>query len=460
MGVGLLNMQIANVQIANIEIINSLFLLLLRALELFAIDYFLAGVETRRKYLWMNTALNFVFASLMIAARYLVYMIPGIESEFFYITFAYYFLVYLFLLIKYKISSREAAYDLLLIFLCVHVLRQTVGRVARSLHGINPLTYMTAPAIPLRILYTIIYFILCCVTYYVIKKRIYYNKEKTWEQIIWLLIAIVPVMYLTNIGLVMGIDQALSPLSAAIVAQVCSYSGLVILVGYDNTLALNEKKQEIIRMESMLKNQMDQYKLRQETVDILNKRYHDFKNQIMYLDIAGPSAVQKAYLKGIEDDIRRYDMLYRTGNEALDIILTNKGMDCAKKDIRLLLLMDGSLFNFMKPMDLVALFSNAIDNAVEALETVAPNRRDLIIRTTKTEGWIVLRFENEYATELKWRGGKLLSTKEQNAELHGQGISIIENTANEYGGNISIDANESQARFALNILFPVSSADE
>lgn len=383
MNAWVLNIGIINIQISNIEITNSLFLFFLRALELSAVDYFMAGVETRRKRVWANIALNFIFAFLMIGSRYLVYMIPGIESEFFYITFAYYFLVYLFLLTKYKISSREGAYDLLLIFLCVHVLRQTVGRVARSIHGVNPLTNMIITAIPLRILYIGIYIGLCCVTYYVIKKRIHYNREKTWEQIIWLLIAVVPVMYLTNIGLVMGFDQALSPLSAAIVAQICSYCGLVILVGYDNTLALNEKRQEIIRMEAMLKSQIDQYQLRQETVDILNRRYHDFKNQIMYLDMSEPSAVQKAYLKDIEDDIRRYDMLYRTGNEALDIILTNKGMECSRSGIRLLLLMDGSLFNFMKPMDLVALFGNAIDNAVEALEAVASNRRDIIIRTTK-----------------------------------------------------------------------------
>lgn len=438
----------------HVEAINIAGLFLLRLAELVAVDCFMSGTKTRLGGKWANIALAPAFALLMTAARFLVYLIPGIANEFYYITFAYYSLFFLFLTAKYRLSAKSGTYHLLLVFLCVHGLRQTVGALARTfMNGVNPLAPMSEANIALRIFVIGVYFVLCCATFRVVKGHMRHGKERMWKQLIWLLIGTVPVMYLTNLGLIMGFSQSEIPLLTTIVAQICSYCGLVIVLGYDNTLALHENEQEIIRMEMMLESQKEQYRLKRETVDILNRKYHDFKNQLLYLGAKGPSATQKAYLNDIEEDIHRYDALYQTGNEALDIILTNKGMECAQNGIRLLLLMDGSLLGFMRPLALVSIFGNAIDNAVSALETVEAGHRELTIRTSQAKDWIILRFENKYATPLKWQNGRLLSTK-PDPEAHGHGLSIIERIAGEYGGNVSIDATAD--RFALNILFPAA----
>jgi sensor histidine kinase regulating citrate/malate metabolism len=106
---------------------------------------------------------------------------------------------------------------------------------------------------------------------------------------------------------------------------------------------------------------------------------------------------------------------------------------------------------FMKPLDIVSVFGNAIDNAMLAVAGIDTGHREITIRTLRKAGWVVLRFENEFATPLKWSNGKLVSTKPGPSE-HGQGIAIIEDVVAEYGGNVSIDV--AKNRFALNILFP------
>jgi hypothetical protein len=372
----------------------------------------MAGTQTKRSNKMINASITVLFACFLVVARPLVYMIPGIESELLYISVAYYSLILVFLCIKYRLSARRCVYYLLLIFLSTHALRQFIATIGRVIIGQNPLGSINNEVdISLRILSICVYFGSICLTYHIIKSYRGTYREKSWKQILGLTVCIAPVMYLTNLGLIINFEQSSMPISAVFAGQISSYCGLVLVIGYDKVLMLNEKEQDIMRMEMMLLNQKEQYALKSETVDILNRRYHDFKNQILYLGAAESLDKKWAYLHEIEKDICQYELLYPTGNEVLDIVLTSKGAECEKAEVRLLLLMDGSLLNFMKPLSIVSLFGNAVDNALRALESVEKNRRELTIRTRENDDWIVLRFENEYVTPLKWQGNRLMSTK-------------------------------------------------
>lgn len=58
----------------------------------------------------------------------------------------------------------------------------------------------------------------------------------------------------------------------------------------------------------------------------------------------------------------------RTGNETLDIVLTDKLLYCEKNNVTITCIADGKSLSFMSEEDIYSLFGNALDNAVLAVE--------------------------------------------------------------------------------------------
>ena len=57
----------------------------------------------------------------------------------------------------------------------------------------------------------------------------------------------------------------------------------------------------------------------------------------------------------IEQSIAIYDSSVKTGNEALDVILTEKGFRCNGKGIKFTCVVDGSSLSFLSESDLYSL---------------------------------------------------------------------------------------------------------
>lgn len=146
------------------------------------------------------------------------------------------------------------------------------------------------------------------------------------------------------------------------------------------------------------------------------------------------------------------EQFLQTGNEVLDTVLSLSAQRCRDLNIRLVLFVDAQCMDFMRPGDIVAIASNALDNAVEAQmrlpEQVA---REIMVRIHGDEHWLYLHFENTFAGEIKWRDG-LPATNKENAQGHGLGLKSIRAAIERYEGTLQIEARD--GRFALNILIP------
>ena len=62
-----------------------------------------------------------------------------------------------------------------------------------------------------------------------------------------------------------------------------------------------------------------------------------------------------------------YDNIYQTGNDALDLVLTEKSLLCDEYNIKLSSMIDGAALDFMNTTDVYALFGNLLDNAIESV---------------------------------------------------------------------------------------------
>lgn len=212
-------------------------------------------------------------------------------------------------------------------------------------------------------------------------------------------------------------------------------------------------RRELESVQSTLQNQYQQYKQSRESIELINYKYHDLKHQIAILRAEEDSEKRNAYLNKMEEEIRQYELLNKTGNQVLDTVLTSKSLYCNKHGITMTCVADGTLLDFMDTMDICSIFGNALDNAIECELKIADKTKRLIhVTVSRQKDFLLMRFENYYESSLRYREGKLLSTKKEK-EFHGYGIKSIRYTVNKYEGAVSIDTQNQW--FDMKILIPL-----
>ena len=122
----------------------------------------------------------------------------------------------------------------------------------------------------------------------------------------------------------------------------------------------------------------EQYALSKENIDIINRKCHDLKHQISLLRGMADSPEKEEIIRSLEENVNIYDTRLETENEALSVVLREKGLLCQENGIQWTCMVDGSLLDFMKTVDLYTLFGNALDNAIEACSKIEDAQKKVI----------------------------------------------------------------------------------
>ena len=195
----------------------------------------------------------------------------------------------------------------------------------------------------------------------------------------------------------------------------------------------------------MLKQAEEQYALAKENIELINLKCHDLKHQIRMAGKADGGAVRE-----IEDMIAIYDSNIRTGNEALDIILTEKSLYCNNRRIKLYCIVDGALLSFMSDPDLYSLFGNLLDNAIEAVEELPEDKRFVNLSVKKVNGFTRIETNNCTQSAPVFENGLPVTTK-QDRDAHGYGMKSIRLICRKYGGEMLVSA--ADGLFTVTIIF-------
>ena len=223
---------------------------------------------------------------------------------------------------------------------------------------------------------------------------------------------------------------------------------IMLLLIIRNNVRVTEK--EILRR--LLYEKEREYRVTQETINLINQKSHDLKKIIAFLEsnTEGPLLEET---KSIEESIRKYDSIVQTGNDTVDIVLSEKKLYCANHDINFSCVVDGKVFDIMSDVDVYTLLANALDNAIEAtMQVDEETKRNIALRVTRNGAMAQLRLTNSYAIEPKFVSGMPITTK-GDKQYHGFGLQSIKTTAKKYGGYFSCDA--SGGRFTLKVAFPL-----
>lgn len=229
--------------------------------------------------------------------------------------------------------------------------------------------------------------------------------------------------------------------------------GFAILYAYHIQLNELRTRHELKAMQNILQHQYSQYQQSKESIELINFKYHDLKNQIIALRAEDDAEKRNAYLKKMEDEIKLFEAQNKTGNHVLDTLLASKNMYCIKNRITLTCVADGSLLNHIDVIDICTIFGNALDNAIEYEQRIEEEEKRLIhVSVFAQKGFIMIRFENYFEGELELDGGLPVTTKTDTFN-HGYGLKSIRYSIEKYGGVVSVGQQDNW--FELKILIPM-----
>ena len=207
-------------------------------------------------------------------------------------------------------------------------------------------------------------------------------------------------------------------------------------------------------MENMLHSLKEQQKLSRENINIINIKCHDLKYRISKISKIEDSEDQKEYIEGIKNAVTIYDNIYQTGNDALDLVLTEKSLLCDEYHIKLSSMIDGTSLSFMNTTDVYALFGNLFDNAIESvLKEPDEDKRIISIQMIKKSQGYHIHIDNYCNEAVIFEDGIPVTSKKDKA-YHGFGVRSIKYIVEKYKGDILMHA-ENQ-RFQVDILFYLS----
>lgn len=231
---------------------------------------------------------------------------------------------------------------------------------------------------------------------------------------------------------------------------------LIIMIGYPYLVNLIVKERNLANekknLENMLALQAEQQQLSKQTTDVLNMKFHDMKNQLLSMK----SMDEKNRIKTadeIEKSIDIYSDIARTGNEAMDIVITQKSLLCSSKKIRFTYILDGSACRFMSSTDITSLYGNIIDNAIEACEKEEGDFRLIKLKTCRQDGFLLIQEENYCHNPVSFGKDGLPLSNKADRNLHGFGTKSIRYIVEKYSGQLNL--RQEDGVFYLSLLIPV-----
>ena len=189
-------------------------------------------------------------------------------------------------------------------------------------------------------------------------------------------------------------------------------------------------------------------RLTTEAINLINIKYHDLRHLLPQLE---NQSLAKQVVEEISHSMDDYANAFSTGNNTLDMILTEQLMKAQQSKVDLTAIADGNALSFLSALDIISLFSNALDNAREAVINLPLGKRSVNLTVKHAAGQVAICIENPYSAKLNMQGGIPLTTK-SDKNYHGFGMKSIRQVVEKYGGSLTVNAENDL--FRLMILLP------
>ena len=348
--------------------------------------------------------------------------------------------IFFYSLCSFKLDIMQALFytvDIYALQFCISSLYYMVIPQLDNLTKNYWISHIIKVSIAMLIIYLVIYFL-------IVRKKKY--KKTTFQHPQIIPTSIFGLFIFSCLSVIYKWDYQrffMKAMTLDIVQILFSSVAFFVIVVNDINCRNHELSEEQKIISFLLEKEKSQYDQTKKIIERINTREHDLRQQLNNL-----SETQKEELNEIESSrISKF----ATENQSIDIMLSEHAYLCSQKNIELICSVHGELLQFMKPHHIASIFSNALTNAENYLDTV-PEKEKKIIRVSlnKANGNIILVFQNYLKDQVRFSKGLPITTN-NNKALHGYGMKSIQNIVERYNGILTIS--QKNNLFTLSIIF-------
>ena len=233
---------------------------------------------------------------------------------------------------------------------------------------------------------------------------------------------IVPVYYIIAIGLIV-----LNLVVFHLISEILEHSRKM-------------KEAQILRQQSI--GQVGLYNSMRENYNIQRQRTHEYKNQIVCMDMLMKKkdySKLEDYIGNISDGLDAQLDMVDTNNDVVNAILNAKYYEAIKNDVLFVLKINDLSDIKVSDEDIVTILSNLLDNAIEAAKQCNVGKRTVKIKLLSEDDVLTIAVSNTYKTEPMLTEDGYIRTTKNNKEEHGWGIRNIVATLEKYDAEYIID---------------------
>lgn len=222
------------------------------------------------------------------------------------------------------------------------------------------------------------------------------------------------------------------------------------------TFYLEGKKKDseinVLRMKNSMTLKIYEDRLEMNTE--IRKIAHDIKNHLYYLEstIGKNENKGSVYLDKLKNRIERCENVVFTKCDILDVLIRGKCNEMDALKIQYDIDINFECGIFIEEIDIVAIFGNLIDNAIEACARIDSGDRKICIYCNRIEDFIALKVVNSSNNEYCFKNGKLTTIK-YDKRNHGIGLMSVKETVEKYNGKYTYKIEEGY--YTVNVVIPI-----
>lgn len=226
--------------------------------------------------------------------------------------------------------------------------------------------------------------------------------------------------------------------------------GLNIYTDHNNKKRELEKENLVLERNLTLKSK--EQSITKETMEVLDQNVHEIRRELNKLLTLNEPNQKLDIIDQVSNTLNIYDKYVKTGNETLDLILIEHSLIAEKNHIVFSYLINPLSLSFMSKDDILSLFGNMLDNAIEGSLNEDKNNRLIRLNINEKGNFIYIHLENFCTKEIKFSSSGLPITSKSNKENHGFGTKIISKIVKKYNGNAVFK--HTNNIFAINVVLP------
>lgn len=228
---------------------------------------------------------------------------------------------------------------------------------------------------------------------------------------------------------------------------------IVLLGTLFNSISRIRMEDEMHTLNALWANAQKQYETSKQNAELLSMKYHDLKYLINAVRAAHSTGSLDRVLQESSELLSDYEHSFNTGNEALDVVLTEKSLQGRKESITIQSVADGTVLNGMEDVDIYALFGNALDNALESLRTVADMEQRVVeVFVKRVNNMAKIEIVNFAEVTPTFVNGLPQTTKADKLN-HGYGTKSIRYIVDKYHGFVQFSRKDE--KFILEIILNI-----